>query len=550
MKRVKLTDEEIQKQLGIKRTNNSGVKSLAPIRNYKSSRSEKSPLAQPAGSAPKYGVGMQLPTANNKLPSTYAKKSQPQKLPYSGKVSASLPQYKAVTPSGSSKVPALPYYQAPGISSDTWKKQAEQLKEDVAQQQKTVRPWQNTSGTMQTASYMKTPHAFQKDGRAMSIEKPESVVRNEQKLADLKSSLANAQNQGYLTDYSEQWRAIESRDDAEDVKAKLARMASMKNNIGADMGQNIASMNEYQRLRGELESKGINAEGVADWLRRNSNVMEAYYQQQRDIARAEEHPIIESLKTVPQSLYGGTGALAGMTQSAMNSRTGEYRPIDTMGDAFDIARSRQTVRSTVGEKAAQAVYEATGNQNLANAAKFLYGTAMSGLDSAFIAALGGGATAAIGTTGGTAAINGAASIILGSNAASETMMDVVNRGGSTDQAVAAGILSGAAETIFEKVSIDGLISKFKSGERGFRAFLKNATLQGASEASEEMATEIANVIADYYVNGGLSEIEQMRQSGMSDVEIANEIAKRVGVAGAGGFLMGFVGGGAATCLRL
>lgn len=478
-----------------------------------------------------FGIGMRQTQA------------QPQKLPYADKVSASLPQYNAVTPSGGSKVPALPYYQAPGISSDTWKKQAEQLKEDVAQQQKTVRPWQNTSGTMQTASYMKTPQAFQKDGRAMSIEKPESVVRNEQNLSDLKSSLANAQNQGYLTDYSEQWRAIESRDDAEDVKAKLARMASMKNNIGADMGQNIASMNEYQRLRGELESKGINAEGVADWLRRNSNVMEAYYQQQRDAARAEEHPIIESLKTVPQSLYGGTGALAGMTQSAMNSRTGEYRPIDTMGDAFDIARSQQTVRGTVGDNFGQWVYEKTGNQNIANAAKFLYGTAMSGLDSAFIAALGGGATAAIGATGGTAAINGAASIILGSNAASETMMDVVNRGGSTDQAVASGLLAGAAETIFEKVSIDGLISKFKSGEKGFRAFLKNATLQGVSEASEEMATEIANVIADYYVNGGLSEIEQMRQSGMSDVEIANEIAKRVGVAGAGGFLMGFVGGG-------
>ena len=144
MERVKLTDEEIHKQLGITRKPDSGVKSLAPIRNYKSSRSEKSPLAQPAGSAPKYGVGMQLPTANNKLPSTYAKKSQPQRLPYAGKVSASLPQYNAVTPSGGSKVPVLPYYQAPGISSDTWKKQAEQLKEDVAQQQKTVRPWQNT----------------------------------------------------------------------------------------------------------------------------------------------------------------------------------------------------------------------------------------------------------------------------------------------------------------------------------------------------------------------------------------------------------------------
>lgn len=433
----------------------------------------------------------------------------------------------------------LPYYTPAGTTSQTYKSQADALKDQIEEQKKTLRPYQATSSTMQAATLgqkaQANPHGISlPTGQAAA--KPAAQEEQQKTLDNLKGELAQKQNAGYSADYSEQWRSVSRRADADEVKEKLARMATLRASLGTDYSQNVAAMSEYQKIRNDLEQRGVNAEGLSDWLRRNSDVWDAYEQQEQAQKYAEEHPIAASAKSIAQVFDAGSGTVAGLMQQGQNDRSGEYRPLNAYGEAFDTARERNAIRATAAQAAADAVYDLTGSEKLASAANFLYGTAMSGFDSAAVAAFGG-------VTG----LGGAASIILGSNSAADTMMDVVERGGSTEQAVGAGVLAGVAESLFEKVSIEGLIDKFKTvGKPSFKSFVKNAVLQGVTEASEETATEIANILSDDMVMGSLSNINQMRAQGMSEAQIFGELSKQVGLAGLGGFLMGVAGGGVAS----
>ena len=111
--------------------------------------------------------------------------------------------------------------------------------------------------------------------------------------------------------------------------------------------------------------------------------------------------------------------------------------------------------------------------------------------------------------------------------------------------------NAAAEALFEKFSLEGLdVLKVKPG-RGTREFHKNIGKQAITEGSEEMATEIANTMADafimqdksqynksvaYHMQQGMNEDAAKRQATM-------DIVQNVLVSGAGGALSGGVMGG-------
>ena len=133
---------------------------------------------------------------------------------------------------------------------------------------------------------------------------------------------------------------------------------------------------------------GINAEGLSDWLIRNADVYEAAAEAKEAAEKASKSfgsGVLESAKTVGQVFAAGNGAVASAAQGMMNARTGEYRPINIYGDAFDAVRNRQVVRGTVGENIAYEVAQATGMENAGKVAKFLYDGMMSGADSTALA---------------------------------------------------------------------------------------------------------------------------------------------------------------------
>ena len=131
--------------------------------------------------------------------------------------------------------------------------------------------------------------------------------------------------------------------------------------------------------------------------------------------------------------------------------------------------------------------------------------------------------------------------LLGMGAASSTMKDVYERGGSKEQMLVMGVLAGAAEVAFEHISM-GEWKKIKdmdlkSVKNYFEVFLRG-TVMGGVEATEEMSTEAVNMIVDALVMGS-----QSNWKGLGD------FTKNVINAGLGGFISGSIGGTMASAAK-
>ena len=179
---------------------------------------------------------------------------------------------------------------------------------------------------------------------------------------------------------------------------------------------------------------------------------------------------------------------------------------------YSKAHSLQNAASDVRTKTAADINELTGNAALpwvGTTFGDVYQSLMSAADSALGVAIGGNAYG----------------VLMGMGAASSEMKKLYEQGASTGQMVAGGVLAGAAEMVFEKYSIDKLVSMGDS--KTIKDVVINLLKQGGVEASEEVFTEIANTITNVIVMGS--------QSDWVDVET---FAKNVVNAGIGGFISG------------
>lgn len=161
---------------------------------------------------------------------------------------------------------------------------------------------------------------------------------------------------------------------------------------------------------------------------------------------------------------------------------------------------------------------------------FVYNTAMSGVDSFVVAPLG--------TAG---------AVSLGLSAAANTTNDILERGGTNSQAFWGGIAAGVFEGFFEKFSISQLDSMQEGMVKGFKDYAINVGKSMLTNASEETATEIANILYDYAANGGISQyallVEEYIANGETEESAKKKAAQKLGwqivEAGASGMLMGF-----------
>lgn len=168
------------------------------------------------------------------------------------------------------------------------------------------------------------------------------------------------------------------------------------------------------------------------------------------------------------------------------------------------------------------------SKDMGNVGSFLYNTGMSVADSALGAYLFG---------------EGYASL-MGTNAFNTTYKDLYEKGASQNEILLGALSAGAAETIFEKVSLDRLL-KPKS-ITAWHELIAETLKQAGVEASEETFTELANIFSDEFVNGPNSEVNirarELKAQGLSDDEIAKivseELRTRIIEAAAGGALSG------------
>lgn len=290
---------------------------------------------------------------------------------------------------------------------------------------------------------------------------------------------------------------------------------------------NEMSTNSFRNLRDELDSQGVDGSDLIKYLQQKQGQEYVRQEQADDQKIVDEHPVIGglvgSLASVLHTPFKVAGLIDTGATALSNAIKGEEAPIDYSKSVYDSARYQANVRGRVSENIDS------------NVGKFLYQTGMSMGDFLTLMPL-----AAV--PGGQAAVTA----ILGGSAATDTAMDVSSRGGTASQAFWSGLAAGAAEAAFEKFSLEAVL---KAGKvTGIKSFIKELLKGAGVEGSEEVATEIANIISDQIIMGDKSNyslaVKQYMDSGLSKPEAEKQatldMVKQVGLAFAGGALSGGV----------
>ncbi len=250
---------------------------------------------------------------------------------------------------------------------------------------------------------------------------------------------------------------------------------------------------------------------------------------------ALKYPVFASITSIPTNLVSGVSVGVGELGRAVgNAFRGEgYKaPMNINGAAYAPVRATNDIRGTIAERIEE------GNGFGGKVGSFAYQTLMSTADSVVASVLG--------NVGGAAAIGG--------SAFASAIVDAKESGVSDEQALMTGICAGIFETLFERVSI-GNFNKLKEVPPArLRDVALNIVKSTVVNASEEGATEIANILADTIINGDYSGYAKAYKSylaaGKSEKEAERlakqDMIKQVGMAAFGGAVQGFFMGGIGT----
>lgn len=288
---------------------------------------------------------------------------------------------------------------------------------------------------------------------------------------------------------------------------------------------------EQAALRKQVEDAGFSYEEMTEYDRRMQDA-ELYADRVRKWSdSAREHPVLSSAASVLLSPTQGLDYLDLLLSNRGHNDPNDleqYRPLDVynMGPTNYVS----TVRGTVSGELEKRFPAELFGQNIAS---FLYQTGMSVADSA----------------AQVAAFGPAATYFMGGSAAANQAKNVLERGGSNAQALWSGLAAGAAETFFEKFSVDQLLKP--KTINNWKNLLTETAKQAGVEASEEMFTEVANILSDAAIMGDSSDfstaVAGYMAQGMSEEKAKQraflDCIGQVVWAGAGGALSGGLMGG-------
>lgn len=234
-----------------------------------------------------------------------------------------------------------------------------------------------------------------------------------------------------------------------------------------------------------------------------------------------------SLASPITSMAGGIGS---GIETIKETVTGEkYNPYAPGRVA---ANATSDIRQYVGENIAESTegMEVFGQ----NIPQFLYQTGMSIADSSL----------------GAATLGRAFTPIMGMNAYQQKAKEMTEAGEDESVVQRTALASGIAEALFEYVSIDKLL-KIKNVD-GIKNAVKSTLAQMGVEGSEEVFTEVANILSDTIIRGDGSDIKKQYDDliakgyspSEANTEVAKQIGSQIGWAFVGGALSGGVMGGA------
>ena len=264
---------------------------------------------------------------------------------------------------------------------------------------------------------------------------------------------------------------------------------------------------KFPRLK-ELKEKGIDVDYIIDSENINTDNKEQEVWDEGIKKIADEHPVVSSALSVGSNLLSPLELAEDVNHAVKNLSSDKSYPINHASHPY--SSYTNNVRQTVSE----------GIDN--DIGKFVYNAGMSTVDSAADILV---------TKGfkGTKLAGGAASALMGANAANQSCMDTYERTGSAGQSLITGLGAGLAEWASEKFSLDSFEALKTTNPKQFRDFAKNLVKQGAVEGSEEAASDFANAFVDRAVNGSKSEynenVKNYIQQGMSKDEAKKNARK-------------------------
>ena len=205
--------------------------------------------------------------------------------------------------------------------------------------------------------------------------------------------------------------------------------------------------------------------------------------------------IVANVLSVPLMMSGGLGTLDILAQNAAKKLTGSYQPINYNSTNLIPTVAAQAVRKTTAANITDRFGTIQLDENehpilapLLNGRGLadVYQWGMSAVDSKVA-----------GLTGNPAV----ATALLASSAATQGVLDALERGATDEQALTLGLWNGAFEAIFEFWEIDNLL-------KGNPNAIKNMVNQAITEGVGEGATTLANNIADAIIMADKSAINQ------------------------------------------
>lgn len=276
-----------------------------------------------------------------------------------------------------------------------------------------------------------------------------------------------------------------------------------------------------------LDKANEYAESLTPFLLERNNA----YRQEEWTKIAHEDWVGASILSVPMAIGEVPAAIKKMGLGLYNTVSKDAKYIDTNDPTETMSTIRSTIRSASSQKILgldKENHEPTRAQKVAN---FFYSAGMSTADSAFLGLMA--------KFGGWRGITDA---IFFSSSFGDKYKEARDSGANQQQAFNAAVASGAAETIFEHVSLDTFLENFLSAPlKGatrvarFIEMLQKIGLQGLVEGSEEMFTGIANLFTDQLFLGELSEnaksraayIQEALANGLSQKDAEKQAEKRV-----------------------
>lgn len=356
------------------------------------------------------------------------------------------------------------------------------------------------------------------DERKAKIGKAQSLLTR--KTYDDEISKWDTQMQRALSDYSKALSVSESAN-TEMAMAGNSAFVVQDSDYAKNARNTVRSFEQQLRDYGYSDQQ-IN--GIRNYALTQQHANEAAEMAQQVAQEAKEHPWLSSAMSVGTNMMAGAGALDIAAQNALNGTdpfTGEKMAVDRYTKSMVPSTVTNTIRGSVSE-------------DMSGIGSFLYNTGMSMADSL--------ATLAV---GGATGLHGAADVILGGAAASQAITDAYDRGASDSQAMSVGLLYGTAEALFEHISLGKLRTFHTSaavGKKTAKTLVKDMLKQSFVEGSEEVCTDIANVISDAIVMADKSEINQTIAAYQADGMSEDEATRKAWLDWLGQTAQDFAGG--------